>query len=231
MKEQNPSMEIDVLLLLKKLWSKKFLITLVAVFFATIALLVSLFLIKPTYTSTTSFYVGNQKAAAENALTAQDLQAGSYLVKDYKEIITTKDVSQQVIDEEKLTMSAEELLEKMTVDIPVDTRIISINVEDGDPREAARIANALRVVSSEKIKAVTKVDNVEEVDPAEAPTEPSSPNIKRNVALGFLIGGFLAVATILVREVLDDRIKRPEDIEEVLGLPLIGVVPNTDKLK
>ena len=55
MKEQNPSMEIDVLLLLKKLWSKKFLITLVAVFFATIALLVSLFLIKPTYTSTTSF--------------------------------------------------------------------------------------------------------------------------------------------------------------------------------
>ena len=161
MKEQNPSMEIDVLLLLKKLWSKKFLITLVAVFFATIALLVSLFLIKPTYTSTTSFYVGNQKAAAENALTAQDLQAGSYLVKDYKEIITSKDVSQQVIDEEKLTMSAEELLEKMTVDIPVDTRIISINVEDGDPREAARIANALRVVSSEKIKAVTKVDNVE----------------------------------------------------------------------
>lgn len=231
MKEQNPSMEIDVLLLLKKLWSKKFLITLVAVFFATIALLVSLFLIKPTYTSTTSFYVGNQKAAAENALTAQDLQAGSYLVKDYKEIITSKDVSQQVIDEEKLTMSAEELLEKMTVDIPVDTRIISINVEDGDPREAARIANALRVVSSEKIKAVTKVDNVEEVEPAEAPTEPSSPNIKRNVALGFLIGGFLTVATILVREVLDDRIKRPEDIEEVLGLPLIGVVPNTDKLK
>lgn len=231
MKEQNPSMEIDVLLLLKKLWSKKFLITLVAVFFATIALLISLFLIKPTYTSTTSFYVGNQKAAAENALTAQDLQAGDYLVKDYKEIISSKDVRQQVIEEEGLSITADELLSKLTVEIPTNTRIISISVSDEDPKEAARIANAIRVIASEKIKAVTKVDNVEEVDPAEAPTEPSSPNIKRNVALGFLIGGFIAVATVLVREILDDRIKRPEDIEEILGMPLIGMVPNTDKLK
>lgn len=230
MKNQNTSIEIDVLALLNKLWNKKFLITLIAVFTASIMLLVSLFLMTPSYTSTTSFYVGNQKSAGEN-LTAQDLQAGDYLVRDYKEIITSKDVRQQVIKKEKLSLSADELLKKINVSIPANTRIITISVEDINPNKAAKLANAVRIAASDKIKDVTKVDNVEEVDPAEAPDKPSSPNIKRNVVLGFLLGGFIAVASILVGEALDDRVKRPEDVEEVLGIPLLGIVPNADKMK
>lgn len=55
-------------------------------------------------------------------------------------------------------------------------------------------------------------------------------NIKRNAALGALVGGFLAIVGILVLEVLDDRVRRPEDVEEVLGMTLLGVVPDIDKL-
>lgn len=229
MKNQTASTEIDILFLLRKLWNKKFLITLVAVFFATLALLASLFLLKPTYTAKTSFYVGNQKPQGE-LITAQDLQAGDYLVKDYKEIIVSKDVRQQVVEEEKLSITADELLSKMRVDLPVNTRILNIYVNDSNAKEAARLANALRVVASEKIKEVTKVDNVKEVDPAEVPTRPSSPNTKRNVIFAFIFGAGLTVALILIVEVLDDRIKRVEDVEEVLGIPLLGVVPNTDKM-
>ena len=58
----------------------------------------------------------------------------------------------------------------------------------------------------------------------------SSPNVKKNAVIGALAGVFLAIVGILVAEVLDDRVRRPEDIEEVLGMTLLGMVPDVDKL-
>lgn len=152
------------------------------------------------------------------------------MVKDYQEVITSNEVLSSVIDKEKLSMTTDELSSKISVIVPEDTRVISISVEDGNAQEAADIANAVREVAAEKIKAVTKVDDVTALEAAEVPKEPSSPNIKRNTLIGFLAGAFLAIIGIVVIEVLDDRVRRPEDIEEVLGMTLLGVVPDIDKM-
>ena len=68
------------------------------------------------------------------------------------------------------------------------------------------------------------------LEAAEVPKEPSSPNIKRNTLIGVIAGGVLAVISIIILEILDDRVRRPEDIEDVLGLPILGIVPDIDKL-
>ncbi|RHF39716.1 Wzz/FepE/Etk N-terminal domain-containing protein [Streptococcus lutetiensis] len=224
----NASIEIDVLYLLRKLWSKKFFIIFVGLLVGTIALLGSVFFIKPKYTSTTRIYVVSR--SSDTALTNQDLQAGSYLVNDYKEVITSSEVLSSVIDQEKLSMSAGQLSDEIAVNIPTDTRVISISVTDTDAQRACDIANTVREVAAEKIKAVTKVDDVTTLESATKPSHPSSPNVKKNAAIGALAGVFLAVVGILVAEVLDDRVRRPEDIEEVLGMTLLGVVPDVDKL-
>lgn len=223
----NASIEIDVLYLLRKLWSRKFFIIFIALVVGTIALLGSVFLIKPKYTSTTRIYVVSRTA---DSITNQDLQAGSYLVKDYQEVITSNEVLSSVIDKEKLSLTPNELSSMISVTIPTDTRVISISVEDDNAQEAATIANTVREVAAEKIKAVTKVDDVTTLETAEVPKEPSSPNIKRNTLIGVIAGGVLAVISIIILEVLDDRVRRPEDIEDVLGLPLLGIVPDIDKL-
>lgn len=224
----NASIEIDVLYLLRKLWSKKFFIIFVGLLVGTIALLGSVFFIKPKYTSTTRIYVVSR--SSDTALTNQDLQAGSYLVNDYKEVITSSEVLSSVIDQEKLSMSAGQLSGEIAVNIPTDTRVISISVTDTDAQRACDIANTVREVAAEKIKAVTKVDDVTTLESATKPSHPSSPNVKKNAAIGALAGIFLVVVGILVAEVLDDRVRRPEDIEEVLGITLLGVVPDVDKL-
>lgn len=224
----NASIEIDVLYLLRKLWSKKFFIVFVGLLVGTITLLGSVFFIKPKYTSTTRIYVVSR--TSDTTLTNQDLQAGSYLVNDYKEVITSSEVLASVIDQEKLSMSAGQLSGEISVNIPTDTRVISIAVTDTDAQRACDIANTVREVAAEKIKAVTKVDDVTTLESATKPSHPSSPNVKKNAAIGFLAGAFVAIVGILVAEVLDDRIRRPEDIEEVLGLTLLGVVPDADKL-
>jgi len=163
-------------------------------------------------------------------LTNSDLQAGSYLVKDYREIILSQNVLSQAIEELKLDMTPAELSKKISVSVPTDTRILSITAKDGDPKEAARIANGLRNVAAEKIIAVTKVSDVTTLDEAEVPQSPSSPNIRRNVLLGFIAGAGLMVVLMVVVEVLDDRVKRPEDVEELMGLTLLGIVPDIKKL-
>ncbi len=224
----NASIEIDVLYLLRKLWIKKFFIVFVGLLVGTIALLGSVFFIKPKYTSTTRIYVVSR--SSDTSLTNQDLQAGSYLVNDYKEVITSSEVLSSVIDQEKLSMSAGELSKEIAVTIPTDTRVISISVTDTDAQRACDIANTVREVAAEKIKAVTKVDDVTTLESATKPSHPSSPNVKKNAVIGALAGVFLAIVGILVAEVLDDRVRRPEDIEETLGMTLLGVVPDIDKL-
>lgn len=101
------SIEIDVFYLLRKLWSKKFFIIFIALVVGTVALLGSIFLIKPKYTSTTRIYVVSKTA---DNITSQDLQAGSYLVNDYKEVITSSEVLSSVIDQQKLPLSTLSLI-------------------------------------------------------------------------------------------------------------------------
>lgn len=225
---ETPSMEIDVLSLLKKLWMKKFLILFMALFFGTLALLGSIFLIKPSYSASTRIYVINQQNA-EN-ITATDLQAGSFLVNDYKEIITSRDVMKDVIATNSLSLSPDTLSKMISVTIPADTRVISITVTNHDPQQAKDLANSIREVASEKIKSVTKVQDVTPLEKAQLPSKPSSLNIKRNTMIGMLIGGLFTIVIIVIKEVLDDRVKRPEDVEEVLGMTLLGIVPNIDKM-
>ena len=220
--------EIDVLSLLKTIWRKKFLILLTAILTTGLAFAYSAFLVTPQYDSTTRLYVVNQSSDNVAGITNQDLQAGSFLVKDYKEIILSQDVLKNVTTTLGIT---DDIKEKITVNIPVDTRILSITVRDSDPNQAATIANTLRDEAAKKIIEVTKVSDVTTLEAALPAENPSTPQTKRNLALGFVAGAFLATALVLVLEVLDDRVKRPQDIEEGLGMTLLGVVPHAEKLK
>mgnify|MGYP002744615431 len=230
MKEQE-KFEIDVFQLVKVLWKRKFLIVLTAIIAGLVAFAYSSFVIKPQYTSTTRIYVVNRNQADKPGLTNQDLQAGAYLVKDYREIILSQDVLEKVVADQKLTMDAKTLGKKVSVTVPADTRIVSISVRDGNPEEASRIANALREVAAQKIISVTRVSDVTTLEEARPATSPSSPNIRRNTMMATIAGvGFVTVIVLLV-ELLDDRVKRPEDIEEVMHISLLGVIPNLEKLK
>ena len=98
-------------------------------------------------------------------------------------------------------------------------------------RRLAVSSNSLREVAAQKIISVTRVSDVTTLEEARPATSPSSPNIRRNTMVGFLAGAVVMVVTVLLVEILDTRVKRPEDIEDVLQIALLGVVPNLDKLK
>ena len=230
MKNQN-TLEIDVLQLFRALWKRKLVILLVAIITSSVAFAYSTFIIKPEFTSTTRIYVVNRNQVEKSGLTNQDLQAGSYLVKDYREIILSQDVLEKVTSDLKLDLSPKALASKIKVTVPVDTRIVSISVNDRVPEEASRIANSLREVAAEKIISITRVSDVTTLEEARPAIAPSSPNIRRNTIIGLLGGTVFTVIAVLIVELVDTRVKRPEDIEDVMQIALLGVVPNLDKLK
>ena len=230
MKDQN-TLEIDVFQLFRTLWKRKLVILLVAIITSSVAFAYSTFVIKPEFTSTTRIYVVNRNQGEKSGLTNQDLQAGSYLVKDYREIILSQDVLEKVVSDLKLDLTPKGLANKIKVTVPVDTRIVSISVSDYKPDEASRIANALREVAAQKIITVTRVSDVTTLEEARPAIAPSSPNIRRNTVMGAGLGAGLVIVVVLLIELFDNRVKRPEDIEEVMEISLLGVIPKLDKVK
>ena len=212
--QERDLIQLDIMLLLRRIWEKKILIVLVTLLFTAVSLAYSIFLVTPQYSSTTKVYVVNQKKD-DKAITTQDVQLGSLLVKDYKEIILSNKVMEDSAEKSGLGLTAKH------------TRIISITVQDKDPQVASDLANTVKEVSADQIKEVTKIDDVTTLEEAKAATSPSSPNIPRNAVLATALGFILAVAGVVLFELLDDRVKRAEDIEEAMGLVLLGVVPDT----
>ena len=230
MKDQN-TLEIDVFQLFRTLWKRKLVILLVAIITSSVAFAYSTFVIKPEFTSTTRIYVVNRNQGEKSGLTNQDLQAGSYLVKDYREIILSQDVLEKVVSDLKLDLTPKGLANKIKVTVPVDTRIVSISVNDRVPEEASRIANSLREVAAQKIISITRVSDVTTLEEARPAISQSSPNIRRNTVIGAGLGAGLVIVVVLLIELFDDRVKRPEDIEDVMEIPLLGIIPNLDKVK
>ena len=225
--QEKDLIQLDIMLLLRRIWEKKVLIVLVTLIFTAVSLVVSIFLVTPQYSSTTKVYVVNQTKDEKKAITTQDVQLGSLLVKDYKEIILSNKVMEEAAEKSGTDLTAKELAKKVSVEAPKDTRIISITVQDKDPQVASDLANTVKEVSADQIKEVTKIEDVTTLEEAKAANSPSSPNIPRNGILATALGFILAVAGVVLFELLDDRVKRAEDIEETMGLVLLGVVPDT----
>lgn len=222
----NAAIEIDVFELLHVLLRKFWIVLLTGIIFAGAFIAGTIFLITPQYKSTTKMYVLNQQD--NSTLTQQDMQTSLSLTKDYAELIKSRTVTEGVISQLDLELTHEELLNKITIDSATDTRILSITVEDPDPREACKIADAMRDVAAKHIKNVMNINAVNVVEPANVPEQKSSPSISKNAVIGGFLGVLLAIAIILISHLSNDTIKTQEDVEKYLELSILGTIPLTD---
>lgn len=220
---QQDEIEIDLVELFGVIWHKAWLILLCGINLALLTFLVSNYLLIPKYESITKLYIINRQS--NESLTYSDLQSGAQLTKDYKELVVSRPVLEEVISELNLDLENDELAEMISVEIPTDTRIVTITVEDTDPYMARSIADAVRVSASKHIGNVMNTEAVNVVEEANLPIEQSSPNVLLNTAIGGIVGAFLAVAVVVLIYVLDDTLKNPDDIEHYLGYSVLASIP------
>ena len=219
----NQETEIDLRELLAVILHKAVIIILTGILFGLMALLFSKFLINPQYQSTTSVYIINRQT--QSAITYSDLQSGIQLTKDYMELVKSRPVTEQVIQELGLNMSHEQLCGHISVETPADTRIMKITVTDYDPYLARDVANAIREAAAVHISAVMDIESVNIVEEANLPARPSSPNVMKNAMIAAMAGLFLAMGLVVLIHILDDTIKTPEDVEKYLGMSVLASIP------
>jgi len=220
--------EIDIKQIFRAVLKRWWLILLVPLVTSSIAVYVSFFVIDPVYEANATLYVISRQEAQQSTIQYNDMLVGQQLVKDYREIVKSRTVTSQVIEDLDLDMSSKELAEKISVGSKNDTRIIEISVQDTDPDRASIIANKTCEVFMSKVKDLMKVENVEIVDNAISPETPVKPRPLLNIAIGMFLGLFVALGVIFLIEYLDDTIKNSEDVEKYLGLPVLGTIPDLD---
>lgn len=223
MQNTDDVIEIDLKEIFGVLINKIWLIAICGIVAGAIAFCYSNFFITPQYQSTTKVYILNKQNGTN--VTYNDLQMGTQLTKDYKVLITSRDVLEEVIDNCQLNEKYGSLSARVTVESISDTRIISITVEDPNPVNAQFLANEIRKVAAEHIKEVMDIEAVNVVEEAHLPGNPSSPNVMKWTALGLMLGACLCAGIVLLRYLLDDTVKTSEDVEKYLGLSTLAMIP------
>lgn len=150
------------------------------------------------------------------------------MVGDYREIIKSRAVMEEVKKITQVNMSVDSLLGMTSVNVIDSTRVIVIKVKAGDPHVAQKLADAIREVSSKRIVEVMNIDAVNIVDKADFQPNPSNNNEQKNILMFAVIGIAIAVVVIVGKFLIDDTIIIPDGVDTYLELSVLGVIPFDD---
>lgn len=228
----NKTEEVSLSELLKKIKKHLIEIIIISILIGGIIFCVSKFIVEPSYVSNTTMIVGNSTQVSEDKgenLDYSQIQANRALVPTYSEIVKSKGVANKVIENLDLNIDYEEFAGKVSIEPVNDTQIISVKVVDTVPERAMDIANETSMIFKDSITDIMNVDNVQILDKAVLPDEPSSPNVLRNTFIGLILGFVLGLAVALFKELSDTSIKSADDIKENFDIPVLGVLPDKKK--
>lgn len=208
----------------KRFW----IIAIITVVAMVVSGVISFFMLSPVYESKSTLIVNTEKNEETQMITGDQFSVSQKLAVTYGEIIKSRAVLESVISNLKLDSEYEDLVEKITVSPVKDTQIISISVQDTNPKKARDIANEIPKVFEKEVKRITKANDIQVIDKAILPENPIKPNKMMNVAIAAVLGMMIGLFVVFVLEYLDNKIKTAQDIEKHLGLSVIGVIPNED---
>lgn len=195
------------------------------IIFALVTAVGSWIFLANTYTANVSMYVlANSSETQSNTSLSTDLSASQMITNDVSELIQSERVLNQAANQ--LGMSESELKGyDIEVTSSTTTRLITISVTGDTPNSAAAIANGIADTTNSVAQEIMNIEAVNVIDQAEVPTSPSGPPRTLYTAVAFLAGIFVAVAIVVLMDMINTRIRKPEEIEELLDIPVIGRIP------
>lgn len=238
---EEPS-EVDLERLLTAIWHRLWIILLTIVLSVAIAYAGARYLATPMYRSSVMIYVNNRNISVDGmvaAFTSDDIRAARGMVDTYVVILYARQTLEEVINQAEITGSTDEIREMLEVEVAemIETEIVNgteifrVAVTGPDPDEAERIANAIASVLPWRIADIIDGTSARIVDAAVAPSRPFSPDVPNSLLLGGLFGIALGVATIVLRELYDDRIRSERDLGRFDGIPLLASIPDMNDEK
>ncbi len=178
------------------------------------------------YTASTTMYVLSKNAEETNEVTQSDLSVGQMLTNDVTTILRSTRVKNDVAEQ----LGLENLSDfDLSITSSTNTRVITLAVTGTDPQQATDVANALVADTSEVAAEVMQIQSVNVIDSAAVPMHPSGPRRALYAAVGLMAGLFAAICLVVIEDMLDTRVRSGEDVEELVGVPVVGHFPAIER--
>lgn len=206
---------------LKKRWKLIVVITLCATLLSGV---VSFFVLKPQYEATTKVFIGKEEGT-DQGYNQSDVIMYKQLMKTYLETVKTKDLIGRALEDVKTELEVKEVLAGLTVTNVTDTQILEIKFKGKNPEEARDIVAAVTGEFINTSKTLVANGNVRVIEEVVVPENPVSPNKKMNIAIAFILGLMTSVGLCFLLEFMDNSFKNKEQVEQELGIPVIGLIP------
>lgn len=192
-----------------------------------ISIIFTYFIVKPVYTTTASVLIGKKNNVSEsgNEYNNSDVQMYKQLMETYAEVVKSKDVINRAIENGNLNLSYKEILSSLKVATSSTNQILKLNYSSVKREEGVEVLVPLIDEVSKTTNEIISNGELFILTTPEIPTTPSFPNKKLNVAIGIISGLLLGVILSLLLEYLDDTVKDKSEIEELIGISVIGSVP------
>lgn len=221
--------EIDLKELFDFVREKLMLLILITVVVCLIGSVYGLFFQKPMYKSYTTVILSGNESGNNATITQNDITLNKNLVDTYAEIVKSRRVLSQVIDELKLSISYEGLSSKINVSAVNNTEIIKITVSDENAVTAKNIANVTANYFTKEVKELYNIDNVNVLDEAIQSKNPYNINVVKQIVIYFMIGFVMGAGILFVIYYFDRTIKTVEQIESKIKLPILGSIEEITK--
>lgn len=216
---------IDLLEVLDIVRRRILVILLTTIVAAAAGFVVSAFILVPQYEASALMIVNTRQDTTAN-VTSDQITSATKLVSTYSIIIKSDTVLQQVINNLGLSLDYSELKERVTVTAVDDTQVMQITVRSDNIEWARQVCEQITKISPDVILESVEAGSVKLISQASANPDPVSPNVGRNTAVAALLGLVLSMGVVILREMLDNKIKSEEDVRKYLDLPVIGVIPD-----
>ena len=191
---------------------------------AVVAAVVSWGLLANEYSASVSVYVltSASDSYGTDSVSSTDLSASQMLTNDVADLMTKSRVQNDAA--EALGMDS---LDEYTLDVEssTSTRVITLTVTGESATAVATVANQLAETTDDVAKEIMNVEAVNIIDEAAAPETPSGPSRGLYTAVAFLAGLFLAICIVVLLDMLNTRVRTPEEAAELLDLPVVGRIP------
>ena len=218
--------EIDLKSIFQMLCDRKIAIIAIILICIVAGFIYTTFFVSPVYQATsTAILTSNSGEEGQVSVTQSEVTLNNSLLSTYQGIATSDSVVSKVISNLGLNISADTLKSQITVTSTTNTQIIKITVKNANPSLAAKIANEIRQVFTDRVAELYDMQNIKPLDDAKVPTSPSNVNHMKDIIIFAGIGIVLAVAYVFIANLLDNTVKSSSDIEKATGLNVIAEIP------
>jgi succinoglycan biosynthesis transport protein ExoP len=178
-------------------------------------------MLSPVYSASTSLVV---RVGGSTDTDYAAIYASEHLALTYTELLAKRPVIEEVA--QTFGLDPRELEKQVEVQLAPQTLVIELTVKDNDPRLAAAIANEM-VAAFIRISRESGSIRGKDLIVAESATQPLEPDppTRLHITLGAALLGFaLATGAVFLLEYLDDTIKTPHDVSQMLGLVTLSAI-------